>query len=119
MMNNNDNNNNITIINTFFTTPETEVYRMIPEYGLYYEHAEYTRKEGSWSMHNERFFTSDLPRYVGCLIRREEGGWGDSGWRIDVFRNEYNEEICVPYSYEGRTCFRQVPAKKTMENDLK
>ena len=110
----------------------TEIFRITPEYGVngspvYYEHAEYTQKEGTWYMHNERYFTSEPPRYVGYLIRREEGGFGDNSWRIDFFQNEYNEVVSVPYSYEGRTCFREVPrreipslfefAKKTIQRE--
>ena len=92
---------------------EYEVYRILPEMGeKYYEHAEYKRKEGRWSQKNERYFTDILPRYVGKLIKRESYGFGDGSTMTDIFLNEYNETIRIPYSYEGRTCFREVPCKE-------
>jgi hypothetical protein len=87
---------------------ETEVFRLTPVLNRCYEHAEYTRKQGNYP--NERYFVNIPPRYVGELIRREEGPGGDGGgWRRDYFRDLTGNEVAVNYSYEGRTCFREVP----------
>ena len=82
---------------------EIEVFRIEPLIGKWYEHVECTRKEGI-----KRFFTSVPPKYVGKKIRREQGGWGDGGWVRDIFFDGQKFNI-INYSYEGRTCFREVP----------
>jgi hypothetical protein len=71
-----------------------------------YEHAEYTHSQGNYP--NQRYFVNVPPRYVGEFIRYEQGGWGDNGWRKDYFRDLTGNEVAVNYSYEGRTCFREV-----------
>uniref|UniRef100_A0A6C0K1D0 Uncharacterized protein n=1 Tax=viral metagenome TaxID=1070528 RepID=A0A6C0K1D0_9ZZZZ len=86
---------------------ETEVFRLTPGLNKCYEHAEYSRGQGNYP--NERYFVNVPPRYVGEFIRFEQGGWGDGGWRRDYFRDLNGNEIAVNYSYEGRTCFREVP----------
>jgi hypothetical protein len=90
-----------------------EVFRITPEIhpDKCYEHAEYMTKTGTWSAKNERYFTSARPRYVGRKIRFTSGGYGDNSWQTDYFENEFGEEIAVPYSYEGRTCFREVECR--------
>ena len=81
-----------------------EVFRITPEVGnLCYEYAEYTQIDGG------RYFTNIKPLYVGRLKRFEEGGYGDNRWRTDYFEDNNGVEHVVPYSYEGTTCFRQVP----------
>lgn len=50
---------------------EVEVFRTEPTVGKYYETAEYTRKTGSWGERNERYFTTNTPRYVGQFIKTE------------------------------------------------
>lgn len=92
---------------------ETEVFRITPEYGKFYEYAEYTRKEGRYP--NEKYYTKVLPQYVGQLNKRSEGGYGDNGWRIDYFANEYGAQVAVNYSYEGRTSFREVLPRMRQE----
>lgn len=82
---------------------EIEVFRIEPKIGKCYEHVECTRKEGI-----KRCFTSVPLKYVGKKIRREEGGWGDNGWVRDIFFDGQKLNI-INYSYEGRTCFREVP----------
>lgn len=87
---------------------EFEVFRITPEVGeKCYEYAESTRTEGRWP--KERRFTNVQPLYVGRLIRFETGGYGDNGWRRDYFQDNNGREQVVNYSYEGRTCFREVP----------
>ena len=87
---------------------EIEVFRITPEVGeKCYEYAESTRSQGSRP--NEKRFTNVQPRYVGRLIRFETGGWGDGGWRKDYFEDNNGIEQVVNYSYEGNTCFREVP----------
>jgi hypothetical protein len=86
---------------------EVEVFRITPVLHKCYEHAEYTRRQGRYP--DERYFTNVPPRYVGEFIRFEQGGWGDGSWRIDYFRDLYGNQVSVNYSYEGRTCFREVP----------
>lgn len=87
---------------------EFEVFRITPEVNeKCYEYAESTRKEGRWP--NERRFTNVKPQYVGRLIKFETGGYGDNGWRRDYFQDDTGKEHVVNYSYEGNTCFREVP----------
>jgi hypothetical protein len=90
---------------------ETRVYRICPDVGdgKFYEYAECTRREGRWP--TEKWFTTNKPLYVGRLVKIETGGWGDGRWRKDYFEDEYGNEHVVNYSYEGNTCFRQVPQK--------
>ena len=91
-----------------------EVFRIIPTPGKCYEHAEYTNRLGHYP--EIRYFTNVQPRYVGVFVRFEAGGHGDGSWRTDYF-NDNGTIIVVPYSYEGRTCFREVPChnKKLLE----
>ena len=85
-----------------------EVFRITPEVGeKCYEYAESTRSQGRWP--NEKRFTNVQPRYVGRLIRFETGGYGDNSWRRDYFQDNSGREQVVNYSYEGNTCFREVP----------
>jgi hypothetical protein len=90
---------------------ETEVFRIVPivDPDKFYEHAEHTRIVGKWP--NERYYTNIYPRYVGTKIRFINGGYGDNSWQTDYFVNECGDEIEVKYTYEGRTCFREVPAR--------
>lgn len=86
---------------------ETEVFRIQPVVNKCYEHAEYTREQGRYP--NERYFTSIPPRYIGEFIRSEYGGAGDGGWQINYFRDLDGIIKGMYPSYEGRTCFREVP----------
>ena len=95
---------------------EIEVFRITPEVGeKCYEYAESTRSQGSRP--NEKRFTNVQPRYVGRLIRFETGGWGDGGWRKDYFEDNNGIEQVVNYSYEGKTCFREVPCRSSLPED--
>jgi hypothetical protein len=88
-----------------------EVFRIVPEIHpeKCYEHAEYMTRTGRGE--NERYFTTTPPRYVGHKIRYERGGFGDGSWQTDYFENEFGHEIAVPYSYEGKTSFREVECR--------
>ena len=92
---------------------ESEVFRLTPEKDKCYEHAEYTRKQGTWSEKNERYFTSIPPRYVGKHLRHESYGTGDGREDLDIFIDENGKENRVDYTYEGRTSFREVPCHKS------
>jgi hypothetical protein len=82
---------------------EIEVYRLSPVVGKAYKTAEWTRKEGGWP--NERYYTTNIPRYVGTFIKTvREGGWGD-GARIWSLFDDNGKEVRVDYTYEGTTCF--------------
>ena len=88
---------------------EIEVFRITPnpEINKCYEHAEATRVEGRFP--NERYFTTNTPRYVGRFIKRVRQGFGDGGRITDYFEDNNGNEQTVDYSYEGKTCFREVP----------
>ena len=88
---------------------EFEVFRITPQKddGKCYEYAESTRTQGRYP--NEKYFTNTKPKYVGRLIKIETGGFGDGGWRRDYFEDNNNIKHTVNYSYEGKTCFREVP----------
>ena len=100
-------------------TNETQVFRLTPTIGKFYEHAEYTRRQGKWP--NEQYFVNKPPKYVGEFVRFVQGGYGDNGYRIDYFRDETGKEVEVPYAYEGTTCFREVGPRlpKKLSDDIK
>jgi len=87
---------------------ETEVYRLTPEKGKYYEYAECTRKEGKWP--NERYYTTNALEFVGKFIEHKSEGYRDNAHHWDIFENGM-----VRYSYEGNTCFRVRPQKSSDE----
>lgn len=90
--------------------PDYEVFRITPEVGeKCYEYAEADSRltKGNWP--NQKFFTNVPPLYVGRLIRFVTGGYGDNGWRTDYFEDNTGREHVVNYSYEGNTCFHEVP----------
>jgi len=80
---------------------ETEVYRLTPEEGKYYEYAECTRKAGKYP--NERYYTTKPLQYVGKFIKHNSVGYGDNADHWATFENGV-----VHYSYEGNTCFKEV-----------
>ena len=86
---------------------EIEVFRITPEIDKCYEHVEATRVEGYWP--NTRYFTTNTPRYVGRFIKQVRQGFGDASRVRDYFEDNNGNEQTVDYSYEGKTCFREVP----------
>jgi len=94
---------------------ETEVYRITPEKGKYYETAIYTRKVGRWP--NEKYYTTKPLRYVGEFIKHHQTGYGDGAQHWDIYMNNGKEER-VDYEYEGTTCFREV-SKRGLPKSIK
>lgn len=96
---------------------EIEVFRIKTEVDKCYEHIEATRSEyvgqGTY-----RYFSTNQPRYVGKFIRQERYGYGDGGEIIDVF-SDNGKEVRVNYSYEGFTCFIEVPCKLNLNSKAK
>ena len=88
-----------------------EVFRIEPEFdnSKCYEYAEATKKEGDYR--NRRYYTDKQPLYVGHLVGREQGGFGDGGWRIDTFEDDTGKKHIVNYSNDRDTCFREVHCK--------
>ena len=84
---------------------ETQVYRLTPEAGKYYETAEYTRRKGRWP--NVVYYTTNKMQYVGKFVKHLQFGYHDSAIHIDIFDNN-GEEIQLHYTYEGTTSFREV-----------
>ena len=94
---------------------EKEVFRITPVLGKCYEWAESTRRSGVWQ-NERRFAPTNNVIYVGELINISKGGWGDGSWRTDTFL--YKEiKTVVHYSYEGNTCFIEVPCKEKYKID--
>jgi len=94
---------------------ETEVFRLTPEIGKCYEHAESTRQEyvGGGQF---RHYTTNEPRYVGEFMKTVRDGYGDGGTVVSYFFDSRTvTENQVNYSYEGNTCFREVPCPTRME----
>ena len=80
---------------------EIEVFRLTPIVGKTYEYAECTRIEGKYP--NERYFTTNKLILVGEFIKHESIGYRDNAQHWGVF-----EKTTVHYSYEGKTCFREM-----------
>ena len=85
---------------------EIKVFRIMPKVEQFYYTAEYTRVEGKWP--TERYFTTNVPQYVGEFIRHESSGYGDGASHRSVFKNN-NEIVYVNYKYEGTTSFIEKP----------
>lgn len=85
---------------------ETEVFRISPVVDKCYEHIEATRSQ--YMGGNHRYFSTNQPRYVGKFVRQERRGYGDGGEVWAIF-NDNGTENRVDYSYEGYTCFIEVP----------
>jgi hypothetical protein len=96
---------------------EIEVFHNIPEEGKCYEHIEATRSQYIGAG-NSRYFSSNQPRYVGKFIRKERRGYGDGGEVWAIF-NDNGRENRVDYSYEGNTCFTEVPCKLNLNSKAK
>ena len=93
---------------------EIEVYRISPQEGKYYYHAEYDRQEGRYP--NSRYFVSPKNiKYVGLFIKEVRQGYGDGG-SCTAYFSLNGQEVLVHYSYEGRTSF--VEATQRVTNDI-
>ena len=89
--------------------PEMEVFRISPEEGKCYEHIEATRSQYIRGG-NRRYFSNNEASYVGKFIREIRRGYGDGGEVWAIF-NDNGKENRIKYSYEGHTCFIEVPCK--------
>lgn len=89
---------------SFPNADEVEVFRISPEEGKYYYTATHTRKTGSYSQKNERYYTKNPLTYVGRYIETLRRGYGDNSQTWSIFDN-YGEEVRVDFTYEGTTCF--------------
>ena len=86
---------------------EIEVFRLKPEVGKYYETAVYTRKTGSWSNADERYYTTNPLLYVGKFVKTIQYGYGDNVTSTGIFDNNGVEQ-CIDYTTDGTTCFIEV-----------
>jgi len=87
---------------------EEEVFRIIPQINKAYETAICTRKTGIHP--NDRYYTTNPVVYVGIAIKNVTYGYGDGSCGYVLFSKNGIEEK-VEYTYEGTTCFREVPIK--------
>jgi len=88
---------------------EQEVFNIHLEEGKCYEHIEATRilppNEGG----EHRYFSTNVPRYVGRFVKNETIMYGGyAAERYAIFNNRL-EEIRILYDNRGRTCFIEVP----------
>jgi hypothetical protein len=95
---------------------ETEVFRITPDIGKCYMHAEHTRQSGSYP--KERYFSNSKPNYVGQCIGTFRDGYGDGANSWSIF-NDNGIENRVDYSYEGKTSFIEVPCQEPTEKNKK
>jgi hypothetical protein len=87
---------------------EEEVFRIVPQINKAYETAICTRKTGINP--NNRYYTTNPVVYVGIAIKNVTYGYGDGSGGYVLFSKNGTEEK-VEYTYEGTTCFREVPIK--------
>lgn len=89
---------------------DVEVYRAITLVeGKYYQTALYTKKTGSWSTKDERYYTTHNLEYVGMFLRTVRWGFGDGAQAFSIFERD-GEEVRVDYNYEGTTSFVETMA---------
>ncbi len=86
---------------------EIEVFRITPRVGLCYQHVEATRSV-YLGRGEHKYFSINEPRYVGKFVREVRTGWGDGGSTTAIF-DDNGKENRVEYSYEGNTCFIEIP----------
>ena len=94
---------------------EIEVFRLTPEKGKYYVTTTCTRKVGHWP--NTKYYTTNPLQYVGEFVKHFQQGWADGAQHWDIFTNNGKDEI-VHYTYEGTTCFLEVP-RRGLPNEIK
>jgi hypothetical protein len=87
---------------------EEEVFRIIPQINKAYETAICTRKTGIHP--NDRYYTTNPVVYVGITIKNFSYNHRDASYGYVLFSKNGIEEK-VEYTYEGTTCFREVPIK--------
>lgn len=70
-----------------------------------YAYTLYTRREGSYTKNNEKYFTTNPLQYVGKYKYSVINGFGDGSSMYSIFEKEDGTSIKIDYDYEGRTCF--------------
>jgi hypothetical protein len=85
-----------------------EVFRISPELNKAYETAIYTKKIGIYP--NVKYYTTNKVIYVGIMIKEVTHNHRDASYGYVLFSKNGIEEK-VDYTYEGTTCFREVPIK--------
>jgi|LakMenEpi03Aug12_release.lakeMendotaPanAssembly.Ray.scaffolds.fasta_scaffold345989_2 hypothetical protein len=93
----------------------TEVFRLTPEVGKRYRYAEATSRQGSYP--TQKYFTTNEVHYVGVFKEHLQYGYRDNAIHIGVFDN-YGTEVRVNYSYDGNTCFIEIPQPR-INSDIK
>ena len=85
-----------------------QVYRLTPVIGQYYE---YTEADTVTCVYPNQIYTSRTkPVYVGQYINSYGFGYGDNRVCIYHFKNNITKKIDeIRLSYEGRSCFKEVP----------
>ena len=94
----------------------TEVFRLTPKLGKCYMYAEATTRQGSYP--TQKYFTTNELQYVGVFKEHLQYGYRDYATHIGVFDN-YGTEVRVNYSYEGNTCFIEIPLPTPINSDIK
>jgi len=86
--------------------PEIECFNSTPEPGKYYEMVCYTRKSGTKENNDERYFTTDKPKYLGKLI--ENVPYHTDFRDIGTAGSFDNDGKKMYVSYGGHLCFIEV-----------
>ena len=94
---------------------EKQVFRISPQENKAYETAPYTRKIGKYP--NEKYYTTNPLTYIGIMIKHVTFGHGDASYGYALFSKNGIEEK-VEYTYEGTTCFREVPVQPCVVPNL-
>jgi hypothetical protein len=87
---------------------EEEIFLISPQLNKAYETAIYTRKTGIHP--NQKYYTTNSVVYVGIMIKEVIYNHRDAFCGYVLFSKNGIEEK-VEYTYEGTTCFREVPIK--------
>jgi uncharacterized protein YaiI (UPF0178 family) len=87
---------------------ETEIFALDPQKndGICYEYAEYTREEEINESPFARYFTTNIPQYVGRVTNVQTGRAGGQNTRIDTFVDNNNNKTVI--TQNDRTCYRKV-----------
>ena len=101
---------------------EEEVFRITPQENKAYETAIYTRKvnvyDGEKPWLRTRYYTTNPVVYVGIAVKEVSYNHRDASHGYVLFSKNGIEEK-VEYTYEGTTCFREVPIQPCLIPSLK
>jgi len=84
----------------------TEVFRLTPVVGNYYETVMATSKVWNSRITNWQYYTTNPYRYLGKFVRSESRGLGDGSTYWEIYEKD-GVELILEYDYEGMTCLRQ------------